>query len=370
MFDDDWSITNEERTYLKDRSALGRLGFFLCLLFFKKNGYFPKRHINIPEEALLYAAGDIGVSADLFSEYDFSGRSAKLHRTEIREILGYRQSTNADAVRAEVWLSPKTLSDAATSDLEALLKQWFREQKIELPSPSRRRNIIAKAIEAGNTETFRILYARLSEETRAALRDLRDGSENILSFLKSDAGRASLETVLLEIEKLQKVEALRLPKNLTSSISPARLKPLYLRAGTESAWDLKRHPEHISLSLIALLCHQRRGEIIDELGDLIIQLVHKIRKRAEKKINSRLAKEAKEIHGKSRLLFKLADAALGNPDGVIRDVLFGVVDEKTLSAIIREYGAQGPGYTRELQAIIRQSWEAITVGCCFPFFRC
>lgn len=257
MFDDDWSITKEERTYLKDRSAIGRLGFSLCLLFFKKNGYFPKRHVDIPEEALFYVAGDIGISADLFSEYDFLGRSAKLHRTEIREILGYRQSTNADAVRAETWLSPRTLSDGSPSDLEALLGQWFREQKIELPSVSRRRNIIAKAIEAGNTEIFRTLHARLSEKTHAALRDLRDGSEDTLFFLKSDSGRASLETVLLEIDKLQKVEALHLPENLTAGISPARLKPLYLRAGTESAWDLKRHSEHISLSLLALMQRQK-----------------------------------------------------------------------------------------------------------------
>lgn len=369
MFDDDWSITNEERTYLKDRSAIGRLGFFLCLLFFKKNGYFPKRHVDVPEKALFYAAGDIGVSVDLFSEYDFSGRSAKLHRAEIREILGYRQSTNADAVQAETWLSPRTLSDGNTSDLEALLCQWFRDQKIELPSASRRRNIITNAIEAGHTEIFRILHIRLSEETRAVLRDLRDASEDTLSFLKSDPGRASLETVLLEIEKLQKVEALHLPKNLTSGMSTARLKPLYLRAGTESAWDLKRHPEHISLSLLALLCHQRKGELLDELGDLIIQLVHKIRKRAEKKINSRLAKEAKAIHGKSRLLFKLANAALGNPDGVIRDVLFGVVDEETLAAIILEYGVQGPGYVRELQKIIRQSWSSHYRRMLFPILQ-
>ena len=85
MFDDNWSITNEEKAYFKDRSAIGRFGFSLCLLFFKKYGYFPKRHIDIPEEAMFYVAGDIGVSADLFSEYDFSGRSAKLHRTEIRD---------------------------------------------------------------------------------------------------------------------------------------------------------------------------------------------------------------------------------------------------------------------------------------------
>lgn len=368
MFDD-WTITNEERAYLKDRSSVGRLGFFISLLFFKRNGYFPKRHIDIPEETLFYAADDIGVSADLFYEYNFSGRTAKLHRTEIREILGYRQSANADAVQAEKWLAFRTLSDNDASDLEVLLAQWFREQKIELPSVSRRRNIITNAIEAGNTEIFRILHDRLPEETRAELRDLLDVSEDTLSFLKSDPGRASLETVLLEIEKLQKVEALHLPKNLISGISPSRLKPLYLRAGTESVWDLKRHPEYISFSLLSLLCHQLRGKLIDELGDLIIQLVHKIKKRAEKKTNSRLAREVKEIHGKSRILFKLADAALSNPDGVIRNVLFGIVDEETLAAIIREYGAQGPGYVRELQIIIRQSWGRHYRRMLFPILQ-
>lgn len=56
---------------------------------------------------------------------------------------------NADAVWAETWLSPRTLSDGDPSDLEALLGQWFREQKIELPSVSRRRNIIAGICEMG-----------------------------------------------------------------------------------------------------------------------------------------------------------------------------------------------------------------------------
>jgi Tn3 transposase DDE domain/Domain of unknown function (DUF4158) len=369
LLDDDWLITDDDRTHLEDRSAIGRLGFALCLLFFRRNGYFPKRHTDIPEEALFRVASDLGVSEDLFSGYDFSNRSAKLHRTEIREILGFRQATNADAVRAETWLAPKTLSDASRSDLESLLDQWFLEQKIELPTASRRKNIITNAIEAGNTEIFRLLHARLSEGTRSALQDLLADADDVLSWLLADPGRASLETVLSEIRKLGKIEALYLRKDLTANISPVRLKPLYLRAGTESAWDMKRHPEPISLSLLTLLCHSRRGEIIDGLGDLLIQLVHKIRKRAEKKINSRLAREIKEVHGKSRLLFKLADAALGNPDGVIREVLFGIMDEETLAAIIREYRAQGSGYARELQTVIRQSWGGHYRRMLFPILQ-
>ena len=224
-------------------------------------------------------------------------------------------------------------------------------------------------MEAGNTELFHKIHSRLSVETRSALHTLLGSSEDTLSFIKSDPGRASLETVLSEIEKLKIVRGTGLPDNLIAGISSSRLKPLYLRAGTESAWDFKRHPEYISLSLLALLCLKRRGEIIDALGDLIIQLVHKIKKRAEKKVGLRLVKDAKEVHGKQRILYKIADAAVNNPDGVISDVLFDIVDKETLNAIITEYQTQGPGYSREVQTVLRQSWSGHYRRMLFPVLR-
>ncbi len=41
-----WLLAENELALLKDRTAVGRLGFALCLKFFQQNGYFPKHGSN------------------------------------------------------------------------------------------------------------------------------------------------------------------------------------------------------------------------------------------------------------------------------------------------------------------------------------
>jgi hypothetical protein len=143
---------------------------------------------------------------------------------------------------------------------------------------------------------------------------------------------------------------------LTEGIADKRLRSLYLRAGTESLWDLRRHPAYVGYSLVALYCWHRREEIVDGLVELLIQLVHKINTNAEKKLVKELLSEVRAVHGKSRLLYKLADAALRNPEGTVKDVLYAVVDEETLEALVKEYEAKGPTYQRHIQTLVRSSY--------------
>lgn len=53
---------------------------------------------------------------------------------------------------------------------------------------------------------------------------------------------------------------------------------------------------------------------------------------------------------------KLADAALRNPEGTVKDVLYAVVDEETLEALVKEYEAKGPTYQRHIQTLVRSSY--------------
>ena len=62
-------------------------------------------------------------------------------------------------------------------------------------------------------------------------------------------------------------------------------------------------------------------EITDNLIDLLIQVVHNIGKRAENKIDQKLLEDLKLVHGKTGLLFKLAEVAVEQPEGIIKDVL-------------------------------------------------
>jgi hypothetical protein len=67
--------------------------------------------------------------------------------------------------------------------------------------------------------------------------------------------------------------------------------------------------------LLAAFCWQRRQEIIDGLIDLLIQIVHRISVRAEKKVVEELLGDLQKVHGKTTLLFKMAEAALEHPMG-------------------------------------------------------
>jgi hypothetical protein len=67
----------------------------------------------------------------------------------------------------------------------------------------------------------------------------------------------------------------------------------------------------------AALCWQREREITDTLVELLIHIAHRVGVRAEEKVEIELMKYLKKVMGKARLLYKLAKAAKGQPDGVV-----------------------------------------------------
>ncbi len=132
-----------------------------------------------------------------------------------------------------------------------------------------------------------------------------------------------------ELTKLSSIQGLQLPSSLFIDTSQKILKRYRLHTATESAWQLRRHPESIRSALLTILCWQRRKEIIDSLVDLLIQIVHKISVRAEKQVIAELVGELEKVDGKTTLLFRLAEAALDQPEEAVKDVLFPVVGEET-----------------------------------------
>ena len=67
--------------------------------------------------------------------------------------------------------------------------------------------------------------------------------------------------------------------------------------------------------------------------------------------------DLKRVTGKQNLLFEIADAALGQPDGMVREVVFPVVDEQTLRALVKEWKATGPTYRTTLRTVDRNSYK-------------
>ncbi|MEU3169598.1 hypothetical protein [Streptosporangium sp. NPDC006930] len=112
------------------------------------------------------------------------------------------------------------------------------------------------------------------------------------------------------------------------------------------------------LTLLAALCQVRQAELIDGLVEPLIQLVHRISVRAEKKIVGELDAEFRRVQGKNGILVKLATAALELPEEIVRKALYPVVGERTLEDIIAEAKAN----EKELRTTCRLC-QSVVLAC-------
>src|SRR5439155_15660320 len=127
--------------------------------------------------------------------------------------------------------------------------------------------------------------------------------------LRADPGRVGLESVLVEIAKLRRIDSLALSEDLFAAVPPLVLRKYRARAAAEHPSELRRHPEPIRYVLVAAFCWQRRKEIIDGLVELLIQVVHRIGARAERKVVQTLLQDLRQVHGKTTLLYRIAETA-------------------------------------------------------------
>ncbi len=66
--------------------------------------------------------------------------------------------------------------------------------------------------------------------------------------------------------------------------------------------------------------------------------------------------ELTKVQGKTTLLFRIAEAADQTPDGTIREVIFPVAGEQTISELVKEYRSSGPAYVQRIYRKIRTSY--------------
>ncbi|MFG2979566.1 hypothetical protein ACGFYY_42090 [Streptomyces sp. NPDC048331] len=187
---------------------------------------------------------------------------------------------------------------------DALLVQC-RSDRIEPPGRVER---IVAAARARADRVFRAqTVARLGEVCARRLLDLvAEGNED---------GTALLASLLTEITKLTAVRQLGLPEGLFADCSEKLVAAWRARAIKMYPSDFRDAAEDVRTTLLAALCASRQAEITDALVELLVALVHKINTRAERRVERQLTVELKKVRGKEGILFRLADVAVGRPEG-------------------------------------------------------
>ncbi|MFJ9968755.1 hypothetical protein [Streptomyces avermitilis] len=139
---------------------------------------------------------------------------------------------------------------------------------------------------------------------------------------------------------------------MTFSVSPSR-----------SSWSTRSSfgrdtAEDVRITLLAALCSSRQAEITDALVDLLVALVQKINARAERRVERQLTAELKKVRDKEGILFRLADAAIGKPDEIVRTALYLVVGEKTLRDLVAEAKASEKVFKAKVRTTLHSSYSS------------
>ncbi len=121
-------------------------------------------------------------------------------------------------------------------------------------------------------------------------------------------------------------------------------------------WEIKRHPPAIRYALMSIFFYTRRSEIIDGLIELLIQIIHRLSVKAEKKVFKILMQDFRKVYGKNTLLGRIAEASLNNPDSPVREVVYPIAGVQTLSNLVKEYKSSGKGYQKDVHRNIRSSY--------------
>jgi hypothetical protein len=370
---DQFTFLPNELTTIGNKTGSTRLGFAVIFKYFQYEARFPQGKSEIPKTIVEYIAKQVQVAAGMFDNYDMTSRTFLNHKAQVRDYFGFGEPVAEDTNTVAEWLCNNILYGNLDLDyLKAEAYKRFRELHIEPPTSERMERLAKSAVFTYENQFFQDTFQKLTSDSIAKmdllLNDLTSYEETDIdasmstdsltfSELMADPGRISLESVFKEISKLRTIHQLGLPDDLFNNIPPKILKKYKLRAVSEKLRELRRHPESMRYTILAAFFWLRSREITDNLIELLIQIIHRIGVRAERKVNKELLNDFRRVNGKTNLLFQMAEAALNHPDEVVKKVLFPVVNENTLRALVKEFKNTGSAYRQQVYTVMRASYS-------------
>ncbi len=282
-----WLLSDNDRSLLKGKAELGRLALAIQLKHYQLYACFPKCMQDIPSPVLEFLRFQVDAPTEGLEDYDCNGRSGCQHRREIFLYLDIKPFGKRVEVVFRKWLIDKVFPEVPNrAYLDELVTAWLLENQNDRPGSYRLDRIIKSAEREFEEQLFQTIYNRLNKTTRARLDGILEDKEGVFEFshLCADMGPVSLKSVLQTIDRLEILRAIGIQNGILRGINSKLIKRYRQRAATENAWELRRHPRKICYPLLVFYCVPREGEIIDSLIDLLIQVIHKISARSERRI--------------------------------------------------------------------------------------
>ena len=346
---ENWKLTAEDLDLIMIKSRSNRLSFAWMLLFHRAHGHSPDSTSEIHPNTIDMIAQQLNIVVPKANLLDKAIRTWRRHLAEIRRITGYRESTNEDVLMLTQWLQENAaIVKHDPVHLTFKLEEQCRKLLIEPPSVDRIDRIVRNVVFTYDENLYSKTYNHLGQAVKDRLEDLlkpdfenNDGRSDekipaILLRLRSGPGRASLKSSQEELSKLKTIRGIELPPDLFINVSEHELERYQQHVMVEAPYELRRHSPQTRITWLAAFIYLRGRVITDNLVDLLIETIHRIEKKAERRANRELLDDLKYVTNKQAIFLKMCIAVLKYPDEKVRHAIFPVVSEKTVRNIVDE----------------------------------
>lgn len=361
-----WGLLPQELKLLRNKTGSTRLGFAVLLKFFQVEWRFPEEPSEVPWEVIQFIAGQLVIPKEVWWDYPWEGRAIMYHRAEIRNWLGFRKASWKDVHALKAWLVKEKLDQEHHMDrLREIVLERCHALLIEPPAPEQVRRLIRAALQEHETRFCEDIFKRLTSSAKKSMDALlqsqpaEDDSVELTPWqtLKSEPGKAGLDSVKEAASRLNLVREVGLPVDLLNGVPPKLLERYAKRAAVEESFELRRHAEPLRATLLTAFLRRRSEDLTDHLVDLLVETVHKMGKRAERRIDDGLVEELQKAPSKMAKLYRMAKASVDTPKGVVEEVIFPAAPEKWLITLIQEVESRS-GYKGKVRMALQRSYRA------------
>ena len=368
----EWTLDFDDVEFIWSKPMDSWIDYGVQIAFFKNSGRFPEKAGEVSSAIIDYIRSQLYRSGKVMPWLPSDGRTERRRRLEIKVLLNIQPLKPSDEAALRHWLKVEhgdSGADAKRVIADTLI--WCVERRLEAPPESVCMRHINSIRRAYDTEFLTKLAANLSTATKIALTASLEGDGSVPNFsdMKADPGRVARKTIFSITARLKFIQQLNLPSEILANTNPDWIGRMYRRVVQETSWEMLRHKDPICFGLYALYLLRREADITDALVDLLIDTVHKIRKRAERTIARETSRDVQQVFGKERILADIAVAALANPNGRIKDIIFPIANISQLQSIVGEQRSRGEWAGRVYQ-IMRSSWASHYRSMLRPLLEC
>jgi len=258
------------------RGAANRLGLAVALCALRFLGFVPDDIASIPDEALVFVAGQVDAAPYELLAYGARAQIRSDHLQLALTHLGWRRLDDGDRARLAGWLVERAVEHDAPATLIVLVAEHLRARRVLRPPIDALARMIATARANAHRHTEQLLADQLSPKRRGELDTLLDGTDGQTSGvadLRRRAARTGVKELLGQARQYRRLVALGALEIDVGALPPARRRALEALGRRMTAQQLRRleparrHP--LLLVLLQALVIERGDELLDRFDKLL-----------------------------------------------------------------------------------------------------